>query len=84
MAIISAKFMFQLVIAFIIFMALVIISGRILYDINKSSCRNSDSHIQDAHKWTAWTVGLSSAGAGLALIGIILIIVAKSETGGAA
>lgn len=77
----TTKFTFQLAIAFIIFLALVILTGRILYDINQSStnCKNSDPHIQNAHAWAAWGVGISSAGAGLALIGFILVIVLKKK-----
>ena len=75
--------LFQLIIAFIIFLVLVIISGRILNEINKSKCHTSDANIQIAHKWAAWAVGISTAGLALVLIGIILIIVAKVETGGA-
>ena len=75
---IPKKYTVTIVIAFIIFLILVIISGRILYDINKSSCKNTDAHLQDAHSWTAWTVGLASFGAGLTLIGIILIILANA------
>lgn len=75
--------LFQLIIALIIFLVLVIVSGRILNEINKSSCHTSDANIQIAHKWAAWAVGISSVAAGLVVIGIILIIVAKVETGGA-
>lgn len=67
-----------LIIAFILFLAIVIVSGRILNEINltSSSCR-SDSHIQSAHKWAAWTVGISATGAGLALLALIVIIAIK-------
>lgn len=56
-----------LIIGFIIFLAIVIISGRILNEINLSGCK-SDSHIKIAHTWTAWVVGISSTAAGILLI----------------
>lgn len=53
-------------ISFIIFLIIVIISGRILNKINESNC--TDPNIKDAHKWAAWTVGLSATAAGISLI----------------
>ena len=61
-----------LAVCIIIFLVIVILSGVILYEINKSGCK--DSHIVEAHKWAAWAVGLSSVGAGLAIIAFIAII----------
>ncbi|XWV25471.1 putative ORFan [Tupanvirus deep ocean] len=56
-----------LIIGFVIFLVIVIISGRILNEINLSSC-TSDSHIKIAHSWAAWVVGISSTVAGILLI----------------
>jgi ABC-type cobalamin transport system permease subunit len=69
-----AKTQVSLFIAFVIFLVVVIISGRILNELNltTSSCK-SDNHIKDAHKWAAWAVGISSTGAGLCLIGFIAL-----------
>jgi hypothetical protein len=63
---------FYLIISFIVFLVMVIISGRILNEINKSSC--TDPNIKTAHKWTAWAVGISSAAAGISLIAFIAIL----------
>lgn len=64
-----------LFIGFIFFLAIVIVSGIILHDINKSGCK-SDSNIKNAHKFTAWLVGISSAAAGISLLIFIFILVA--------
>jgi hypothetical protein len=64
-----------LVISFIVSLTIVIISGRILDDINKSGQKTSNTYIANAHKWAAWTVGISSALTGLTLIAFILLII---------
>jgi uncharacterized BrkB/YihY/UPF0761 family membrane protein len=61
-----------LVVGFILFLIVLIISGRILNEINKSSCK-SDSNIKDAHKWAAWTVGISVVGVFITLVVLILL-----------
>ena len=66
------KYQIYLAIAFIIFLVLVIVSGRILDGINKSSCTN-DPHIQNSKKWSAWSVGLASTAAALTLIAFIAL-----------
>ena len=67
------KIIISLVVAFIFSLAVVILTGRILDDINKSGSK-SDARIQNAHKWAAWAVGISSAAAGISLIGVIALI----------
>lgn len=66
------KTQIYLAIAFIIFLVIIIISGRILDDINKSSC-GADPRIANAHKWAAWVVGLASAAAAITLIIFIVL-----------
>ena len=57
----AGKMAFSLIISAIIFLILVIFSGRILNLINKSSCK-PDANMQSAHKWAAWAVGISTMG----------------------
>jgi len=64
-----------LLISSIISLILVIISGKILDDINKSGQKSANTYIQNAHKWAAWTVGISSTLTGLTLIAFILLMV---------
>jgi len=77
------KSIFYLVITFIIFLVVLILSGRILNLINLSSsaCR-SNSDIKTAHKWAAWAVGITSVGTGLTFLGIIGAIYLAVQTGG--
>jgi len=57
---------------FIVFLIIVIVSGRILNEINLS--KSSDSHIKIAHRWAAWSVGISATAAGLSLIAFIALL----------
>ena len=66
------KFEVALFVFAVIFLVVLIISGRILAQINKSSC-NSDSNIRDAHKWTAWVVALMSIALFLAIAGMVAL-----------
>ena len=58
----ASKMAFSFIISMIIFLILVIFSGRILNLINKSSCKKTDTNIEGAHKWAAWAVGISTLG----------------------
>ena len=62
-----------LIFSFIIFLIIVIVSGRILNEINLSKC-NTDKNIKIAHKWATWAVGISAAMAGLSLIAFIALM----------
>ena len=63
-----------LFIAFILFLVVVIITGKILNEINlSSSACKAEPHIAVAHRWSAWAVGISATGATLALIAFILL-----------
>ena len=64
------KIEFYLFIMFAIFLTILIISGRILNEINLSKC-SSDPNIAIAHKWAAWTVGISATGTGITFIAFI-------------
>lgn len=66
------KLQINLFITFVVFLAIVVMVGRILNQINLSGVK-SNSNIESAHRWAAWGVGLSSAGAGLSLLGFVLI-----------
>ena len=61
-----------LFIAFIIFLVLVVVSGRILDDINKSSCKN-DLHIANASRWTKVFLAVTTVSMGLTLIAFIAL-----------
>ncbi len=61
-----------LIIAFIIFLVFIIISGRILNELNLSKSKK-DANIESAHKWAAWSVGIFSTFAALSLIGFIVL-----------
>ena len=67
------KLEFYLIAVFIVFLIIVIVSGRILNKINDSSCK-SNSDIKVAHRWAAWAVGISATAAGLSLLGALGII----------
>jgi heme/copper-type cytochrome/quinol oxidase subunit 2 len=74
---------FDSIIALIIFLVILIITARILDMINKSSTSSkTDPHIKEAHKWAAWSVGISAAGIAIIIIIFIFDAVKKSETGG--
>ena len=60
------KMHIALIIVFVISLVIIIIAGRILNMINLSTCKK-DPKIISAHKWAAWTVGIFSAIATLAL-----------------
>lgn len=66
----------QAVIALVIFLAILIITGRILAKINASNCKE-DEHIKEAKKWSAWSVGLSSTGLVLSLVVLVLALYFK-------
>ena len=69
------KVLIALIIGFIFTLTVVILIGRVLDDINKSSSSSkSDTHIQNAHRWAQWGVGISAALAGLLLIGIFVML----------
>lgn len=72
------KLMISLIIISVIFLVITIVSGRILYEINQSSCKSSDSNIQTAHKWAAWAVGIAATGTGIALILLGVLIYSKT------
>lgn len=72
------KLMVSLIIIFIVFLIITIVSGRILYEINQSGCKTSDSNIESAHKWSAWSVGISATGTGIALILLGVLIYSKT------
>lgn len=57
----TGKRTMSLIFASIVFLILIIFSGRILSLINKSSCK-TDKDIQGAHKWAGAAVGISTAG----------------------
>lgn len=61
-----------LIIAFITFLIFIIISGRILNELNLSKSK-TDSNIKSAHKWAAWSVGIFSTLAVLSLTGFIVL-----------
>ena len=65
------KSMFGSIFAAIIFLILIIFSGRILNLINKAGYK-SNSNLEDAHKWAAWAVGISTTGLIVALIVIVM------------
>lgn len=62
---------FYLVVMLIIAVIILVIGSGILYNINKSDCKQSDAHIQKAHKWASWTVALSATATAITLIGLI-------------
>ena len=70
----ASKMAFSLIFAAIIFLVLIIFSGRILNLINKSNCK-SDADITSAHKWTAWAVGISTIGL-IVSLGLLIIMYA--------
>lgn len=72
------KVQVYLFIAFVIFLVLVIISGRILDDINNAQCQ-SDANLKNASQWTKWFLGISVAAMGLALIAFISIFFIKKN-----
>lgn len=59
------------IIAAIVFLILIIFSGRILNEINKSNCK-TDANITSAHRWASWAVGLSTMGLIISVVFIIL------------
>lgn len=65
-----------LILLFIVVLTVVIISGRILGQINKSAsnCR-TDENIENAKNLTGWIVALSSTTAALILLGLIALFV---------
>lgn len=65
-----------LIVTLIILILIIIITGRILNEINLSKDK-SDSNIQSAHKWAAWSVGLSSTFAVLTLVFVGLSFIPK-------
>lgn len=69
-----AKMSIELVITFVIFLVLLIVSGRILNEINLSKCSN-DPNIKIAHKWTSWAVGISTTGVLVTIVLFILMFV---------
>ncbi len=68
------KMEFTLIIAAVIFLVIVIVSGRFLAEINLSKCK-TDPNIITAHWWAAWAVGISTAGLAIAVGLFILILV---------
>lgn len=65
------KYSMSILFAFIIFLILVVIGGRILNMINNTTC--SDKYIKTAHTWSSWMVGISSAGALITLALFVLL-----------
>lgn len=66
---------FEALITFAIFLTILIISGKILKNINDAACKD-DENLLKAHTSVAWTVGLSATGVAISLIvGIIAIVV---------
>lgn len=66
-----------LAITLIIFLIIVIVTGKILHEINKSKCfASGDQNILVAHKWCAWAVGISSTGMALTLILFLVLLFA--------
>lgn len=70
------KYKIYLAIAFIIFLILVIISGKILSDLNKATC-STDPGVVSGKKWSKWLVGISTVGMIVTLIGLIVILFMK-------
>ena len=62
------------VILLIIAVAVVLIAGRLLGQMNKSSCRN-DEHVANARQLCTWIVIIAAILAGLLLLGIVSVIV---------
>lgn len=64
------KLQIYLIITFIIFLILVIIAGRILYDLNNSGCQ-TDAHLLNAKKWDKYFLAICTTFMGLSLIAFI-------------
>jgi hypothetical protein len=71
----ASKMIVSLSIALIIFIVLLIVAGRILNLINNSKCHTSnDPDIQTAHKWAAWSVGITTLGMIVCLVFLGILI----------
>ena len=72
----SGKLVIILIIAIIFSLVVLIITGKILYGINKSSCdKTKDIYLKESHTWAAWGVGISTVALILSLVGIIAIFI---------
>ena len=67
-------FAFESFVAFLIFLAILIVTGRILNKINDAGIKDN-ADINEAKKWAGASVGISAAGLALTLIVLIIAIV---------
>ena len=74
----TGKTQIYLAIAFVLFLILVIISGRILDDLNKTKC-TADAYLDNSKKWSKYFLAVSTIGMILALIGFIAFFFMKKK-----